>query len=215
VTQIFDGDEVWTDRKYAGARKISHIDVDAIKRQLLQAAPNGNGAGQGANPDVEALARGGLSQLMAELSRCFTFASPHTMRRGEQIVLAVIGTWRPEPLARHWPAAVGGEWPAHLPHHVLLHIDSDDYFPYFIEYRGGNQQDASTSPTAHFPLRDPLASIEFIDVRFDAAMDERLFEFSPGDGGFQDGTARLIEQLRPPAPQSAPEQTARRPAAWR
>lgn len=216
VTQVFDGDEVWTDRKYEGIRKISRIDVDSIKREFTPGSKtNGDGAGAAPDAAVELLARGGLSQLMSELGRCFTFAQPQTMRRGEQLVLAVIGTWRTEPLTRHWPAAAGGDWPAHLPHHVLLHIDSDDYFPYYIEYRGGDERNAATSQTAHFPVRDPLSSIEFIDVRFDAAMDEQLFEFAPGDAGFHDGTARLIEQLRPRVEHPAPDQSVRRPEMWR
>ncbi|MCC6492506.1 MAG: hypothetical protein IT424_05745 [Pirellulales bacterium] len=199
VTQVFDGDVLWTDRRYADARKISRVDVGRIKRELALNVASGGGAGGRSPGTIELLARGGLAQLVAELRRCFTFAPPRTMRRGDRIVLAVIGAWQPEPLGRLWPTAASGGWPAHLPHHVLLHIDSDDYFPYFIEYRGGDQAELASSMAAHFPARDPLSCIEFIDVRFDAAMDDRLFEFSPGDAGFQDGTGRLIEQLRAPA----------------
>lgn len=216
VTQVFDGDVVWTDRKYGDVRKISRIDVGRLKRELAaKPATAGDGTARAPELSLESLARGGLAQLVAELTRCFAFEPPQTMRRGDRIVLAVIGAWRPEPLARHWPAALGGDWPAHLPHHVLLHIGSDDYFPYFIEYRGGDQQSYAASQTAHFPTRDALCAIEFVDVRFDAPMDERLFQFSPGEAAFQDGTARLLEQLRPPPPQPALEQTARRPGAWK
>lgn len=213
VTQVFDGDVVWTDRKYGGLRKITRIDVGRLKRELaVKPSSVGDGAGEASVFNLELLARGGLSQLIAELSRCFAFEPPQTMRRGDRIVLAVIGAWRPDPLARHWPGAPS-MWPAHLPHHVLLHVDSDDYFPYYIEYRGGDQQAYAATQTAHFPVRDALCSLEFIDVRFDAAMDERLFQFSPGEAAFQDGTARLLEQLRPPPAPPVLEQTARRPAA--
>ncbi|RIK79413.1 MAG: hypothetical protein DCC67_10595 [Planctomycetota bacterium] len=215
VTQVFNGDDVWTDRKTGAARKISRVDVGRIKRELGQrAAPGDDGAGGASDPALERLVRGGLPQLVAELGRSFTFAPPQTMRRGDQVVLAVIGVWRPERLARHWPSAGAGDWPAHLPHHVLVHVDSEDYFPYYIEYRAGDQQDARSSPTAHFPVRDPLSSIEFIDVRFDAPMDEQLFDFAPGDAGFQDATGRLLDQLRSEGPPPASELAAQRPAVW-
>jgi hypothetical protein len=130
----------------------------------------------------------------------------------------VVGQWRPEQLERVWPGistASVGDWPSHLPHHVLLYIDANDRFPYFIEYRGADQAELATSAVAHYPADDPLASFEFIDVQFAAAMPADTFQFTPPDNSsWTDVTARVIEELRaPPAPMA--EDTARREGTWR
>src|SRR3712207_15009 len=94
VTQLYDGEDLWTDRKLPGVRKMTRIDMGTVRRRLT-AEPSAAGQG-GSPPDVplELLARGGLSQLIASLQRNFSFSSPQTLRRGEQTVHAVVGSWR-------------------------------------------------------------------------------------------------------------------------
>lgn len=45
------------------------------------------------------------------------------------------------------------EWPSHLPHHVLLYIDSSELFPYLIEYRSGADAALVTDPHGVFAIR--------------------------------------------------------------
>jgi hypothetical protein len=101
-----------------------------------------------------------------------------------------------------------------LPHHVLVHIDNDDLFPYLVEYRSGAQASLATSAANCFPSHEPLASFEFIDVQFAVAMPAELFQFSPAETDWHDVTAGAIERLRPP-PKAEEPSTARRPASWR
>jgi hypothetical protein len=217
VTQVCDGDHVWTDRKLPGDRRTTRIDVGRVRRELAAAASS---AEQGRAPlgtAPELLARGGLSQLLADLHRCFAFGPEQTLRRGDHTVKAVIGLWRPEQLERAWPGLSTGasEWPPHLPHHVLLYVDNDDLFPYLVEYRGGAQAELATSSAAYFPAQEALAGFEFIDVQFAATMPSSLFEFTPAESDWHDVTARVIDELRPPAPK--PEETAssHRSGTWR
>jgi hypothetical protein len=219
VTQVFDGEVVWTDRKLPSSRKVTRVDLGALRRQVGAGA---DGAGQGellpGGTMPELLARGGVAQLVGSLHRCFSFGPRQTLRRGDRTMLAVIGRWRPEQLERLWPGAGAmppRDWPAHLPNHVVVYIDANDRFPYFVEYRGGDQAELTSSAEAYYPARDALASFEFIDVQFAAAMPADIFQFTPPDNSWHDITSRLVDELRP-ALTAAPEvNTARRSATVR
>jgi hypothetical protein len=148
-----------------------------------------------------------VSQLVAGLHQCFTFGSRHTLQRGEQTLLAMTGKWRPEQLQRLWPGVTsegGGDWPAHLPHHVMLYVDAHDRFPYMLEYRGVDQAGLATAGNGYYPAHDSLATFEFIDVQFAAAMPADIFQFAPPDNSWHDITGRIVEELRPPSPALAP-----------
>jgi hypothetical protein len=218
VTQVFDGEVMWTDRKLPASRKVTRVDIGALRRQLGSAT---DAAGQGGlfadETTPELLARGGVAQLVASMHRCFTFGPRQTLRRGDRTMLALIGRWRPEQLERLWPGAgsmAPADRPAHLPHHVVVYVDANDRFPYFVEFRGGDQAALADSTDAYYPARDALASFEFIDVQFAAAMPADIFDFTPPDNSWHDITSRLVDELRSPA--TAPEvNTANRSATMR
>ena len=220
VTQIYDGDAVWTDRKLPAGRKVTRVEVSTLRRDLT--APNGEQQGGAASDDgmPELLARGGISQLVASLHRSYSFGSRTSLQWGERRVWAVIGQWRPPQLDRYWTGLSTSDpshWPSHLPHHVLLYIDEREKFPYLVEYRGAAQSALATSSDALYPARDPLARFEFIDVQIAAAMPADTFQFTPPENGaWTDITSRVIEELRPPpAPVVEAEGTARREGTWR
>ena len=106
-------------------------------------------------------------------------------------------------------------WPDHLPHHVLVCIDNDDFFPYLIEYRGGDQAVLAGSAAACFPCALPLASFEFIDVKFDIPNRAELFEFTPTESGWHDESGTVIDRLRPTPPKPEETAAARRNGTWR
>jgi len=216
-SQVYDGDFLWTDRRLPPAsRTITRIDVESVRRQLAMAedAPDRSAA---AIAGKELLVRGGLTQLFAELGRCFTFTAPQPVRQGQRTVLALVGRWRDTELRREWPSLAGesAAWPAHLPHHVLVQVDSNSYFPYLVEYRGADQAELVASAAAPFPAHKPLARYEFIDVQFTAAMPDHLFQFAPAQLDWQDATARTLERLRPPPAPARDDDVARRYGTWR
>jgi hypothetical protein len=219
LTQVYDGDVVWTDRKLPATRKVTRIDVSALRRQLAASA---DGAGQGGASAEQAfqelLARGGVSQLIAGLHQCFQFGPRQTLSRGQQTVFALVGRWRPEELGRIWPglsAETAEDWPAQLPHHVVLYVDASDRFPYFIEYRGGDQADLAASAEGYAPTRHALATYEFLEVQFAAAMPVDTFEFTPPDNSWHDITARVVEEIRRPATPTAEASVPRQTGSWR
>lgn len=216
-SQVYDGDFLWTDRRLPPAsRTITRIDVESVRRQLAmdQGAADRSAA---AIASKELLVRGGLTQLFAELGRCFQFSAPQPVRHGERTALAVVGRWRDAELQREWPvlAEESAAWPAHLPHHVLVQVDHDTLFPYLVEYRGAEQASLAASAAAPFPTRKPLASYEFIDVKFAATMPDHLFQFAPAQLDWQDATARTLERLRPPPAPAKEDEVARRYGDWR
>jgi hypothetical protein len=190
--------------------------VGSLRRDLALAvnAAGQGGAGQSAE-ELELLASGGLSQLVAELRRSFSFGSPSLEMLDGKPLIAVVGRWRSEALKRQWqslsPDDPGG-WPSHLPHHVVVKIGRDDFFPYAIEYRRASDAAAIASVTG---VSDPLARFEFFDVRWGVHMEPRLFEFTPAEVDWRDVTAAVLEQLRPASPAAAAQPLAQREGAWR
>lgn len=216
VTQVYDGEYVWTDRKLPGTRKVTRVGMEAIRRELNSQGAAGQGGGVVGFTD--AAARGGLSQLVTSLTRCFTFSAPQPMQLGNRTMLAVIGTWRPEQLEREWAGLSTrspSEWPTHIPHHVLLYIDSSELFPFLIEYRGGEDAGMVSDPHGVFATRNPLALFEFLDVEyFGATMPPSLFQYTPPDPSWHDVTSRVIEEIRASSKGPAAEMT-QREGTWR
>ena len=216
-SQVYDGNHVWTDRQTPAARTVARVDVERVRRELAMSRDGADRAAADEAAQLELLARGGLSQLVAELEQSFTFGAPRSVPRGNGTALALIGRWRPEELARQWPSLSPesvADWPAHFPHHVLVHVGADR-FPYVIEYRDSSQAGLAVSEAGYLPIDDPLAGYEFIDVQFTALMPAHLFEFAPAQLDWQDVTARTLDRLRPPTPPPIEETAARRYGAWR
>ena len=206
-TQVFDGEKLWTDRRTSAVRTVTSVDLPVVRRTLTASQQPGPPGGSTAVNQQELLVRGGLTQLLAELQRCFIFSGQRTLRRGDQAIIALVGRWRPEHLMRLWPALgeEGSAWPAHLPHHVLLYLGADDYFPYLVEYRSAAEAHLMTSEVVFAAQTDPLASYEFIDVQFAASMPEHVFIFDPPPDR-RDVTGVALERLvpTPPLPTAPP-----------
>jgi len=201
--QIYTGKYLWTDRRLAEEPRVTRVDVERVARELNLDVGRFDRPASDSAPSV-ALARGGLSQLVAELQRCFTFTAPVPARHEDLAVEVMIGSWRPEVIEVLWPGAVGGgSWPEHLPHHVMIATGRDNFFPYVIEYRRVAQQALAESDAGLAPSADPLARYEFFEVRFAATMPERIFEYASNDVKWRDVTARTVERLKAMAPKVA------------
>jgi hypothetical protein len=214
--QILDKDhQLWTDSRLPSRRTVTYVKVSNVRRDLEAARALGQGGAGGDPQKLELLARGGLSQLIAELQRCFAFGPPVKATFEGRDVLAMIGRWRSEALARAWPslqADAPNGWPAPLPHHVAVVVGDADFFPYVIEYRRGSDADLADGPGSQIS-DNPLARYEFHDVDFTATMREQLFEFPSTDVEWKDVTSEVVDRLRPASPVAA-EQTAQRAGTW-
>jgi hypothetical protein len=215
--QIFDKNgRLWTDFRLADARTVERIDMTRLRRELtVSTGQRESRAGENLT-ELELLARGGLSQLIAELHRCFTFGPPEAAAQQGRPLWRVMGTWRPTELAETWPSLnpdSDGNWPLHLPRYVALWVGRDDRFPYIIEYGWAGDRRFSNSAAANQTVADPIARYEFFDVTWNTSMPEWLFEFTPTDVDWRDATARVVERLRPVPRQAAV--AAPRAGAWR
>jgi hypothetical protein len=198
-TQVNTGHELWTDRRVRDQRKVTRVDVGRVVRELNLADASSGRTRRAGGPSPAVLARGGLSQLVAELHRSFAFSAPRQVQYEGQAAVAVIGRWRPEELERVWPGLDpdnAGAWPGHLPHHVLLEVGASDLFPYLIEYRRGSQASLADAGGGYAMAADPLARFELYEVNFMATMPAGVFEFSATDIDWRDVTNRVIERLR-------------------
>jgi hypothetical protein len=220
-SQVYDkNSHLWTDCRFPERRTVTRVDVTALRRQLNLVV---DGAGQGragstggaGDEDLVVLGRGGLSQLMAELRRCFDFGPPTPIGSvGGPRQVAIVGRWKGESLEQEWPSLSGDDgahWPTNLPHHVVVKIGENDLFPYAIEYRRG----ADAAMAAYFgDVSDPLARYEFFDVRWAVTMPAQLFEFNATDVDWHDVTGRVLERIRPTSPEKVAELPPRE-GTWR
>jgi hypothetical protein len=213
--QVYDKDgHLWTDERFPDRRSVTRVNVAALRRDLATLAAGQGGAGRSA-AELELRARGGLSQLIAELRASFTFGAPAAVVEDGKELVAIVGAWREEPLKRQWQSLSPqnpGNWPGHLPHHVVVKVGREDLFPYVIEYRRATDAALAGDGAA---ARDPLARFEFFEVQWGVVMPERLFEFSPTDVDWRDVTAAALERLRPAPPSAQSPPLAQREGAWR
>jgi hypothetical protein len=216
--QVYDcNSHLWTDVRFPERRSVSRVNVASLRRDLAVAVDAAGAGPRGASAaELEVLARGGLSQLVAELRRAFAFGPPAAIVEQDRPMIALVGRWREEALYRQWQSLSPdspGDWPGHLPHHVVVKLGREDFFPYVVEYRRAADADLADSVAG---VGDPLARFEFFEVRWGVVnIDERLFEFMPADVDWRDETAATLERLRPTPPPPAPMPVAQREGVWR
>jgi hypothetical protein len=216
--QVYDRNgHLWTDVRFPERRRVTRVNVASLRRDLALAVDAaGLGPGGPSAAELELLARGGLSQLVAELRRAFVFGPPLAIFEQDRPMIALVGRWREDALNRQWQSLSPddpGAWPNHLPHHVVVKLGPEDLFPYVVEYR--RAADASLSSDVA-GVSDPIVRFEFFDVRWGVAnIDDRLFEFTPADVDWRDDTAATLERLRPAPPPATPIPVAQREGTWR
>ena len=201
--QVFDGNHLWTDRTLPSGRAVHRLDVGRLQSRLRAAAAGTRGLPAKAQwePLVAAAAgQGGLTEMLADLLRRYTFAPPRSAQLNGLAVYALVGQWRRTELEKLWPELATAEdmsnWPRQLPHHVLLLVGKNNLFPYVVEHRRVEDAHLATSAPGDRPTRDPLVRYELFEVEFAAALDDSLFEFKPGDVQWTDETTLVLERLR-------------------
>lgn len=205
--QIFDGRYVWTDRHLPRGREVRRLDVANLENRLrtLQLALH---AHEQSKRIESAAFRGGFSQLLAEMLTRYEFSAPRATQLNGFAVQAVIGRWRPDQLTELSPTAdaaapSSSDWPAQIPHHVLLLVGQANLFPYVVEFRRADDAYLIETVAGMKPAHDPLLRYEIFEVRFSDAIDPSVFVFRPGDIEWSDETSVVFDKL----------QAQRRPAA--
>jgi len=202
--QVFDGEYLWTDRRFPSGRKVRRLEVARLQSRLLTRSQDSGRPGQGAYEKMLATAavRGGISQMLADLQHRFNFDPPRATQYNGLPMLALVGHWSEEELKELWPDFMAEtekgntpKWPAQLPHHVLVLVGQNNFFPYMIEHRRFADAFLASTVTGLRPTTEPLLRYEIFEVQFAVAMDNQLFEYKPGDVDWSDETTVVLEQL--------------------
>ena len=192
-TQIYDGQYLWTDRRFPSGRQIHRLEV-ALLHSRMKEAESGR-----LRLSVFKEGQGGLSQMIAETIQNFDFERPRSTQLEGSPALALLGTWKEDSLRRLWPAAAkregkeGISWPDHLPHHVLVLV-GQNMFPYVLEHRRYEDHLLASSASGLRRVADPLLRYELYEVEFAVALQKKTFEFLETEG-WKDETSLVAERL--------------------
>jgi hypothetical protein len=209
LQQVNDGTTLWIRRDAGDKSTTGYVNLGKV-REALEKDPT--------RADVlsaaEAIALGGLQQLLLEVHASFSFDEPVATKLGSVPVWELHGRWKPEMLATFFPnqkeAIEAGQLPspaqlpAHVPDSVTLVLGRDEFiplFPYRIEYL---RQVASSSSKAPGPRADgsrnrdlrSLVTMELYEVRRSLDLDPSLFIYKLEDQRVENWTERFLRRLQ-------------------
>jgi hypothetical protein len=203
---VCDANHLWMLEEVDGHKSLAVIDVARLHR----AQPKS----QGPTPPQTALsALAGLPKLLAGLQETFCFSSVVDGQLDDLRVWTVSGTWEPEKIAQLLPdqkeaiaSGAGADLSPlapNLPHRVVLHVGSDDLFPYRIEYWRTEPTDDDAASGGREKL---MVVMEFYEVQLGGRIDPAQFAFA-GDkhAGATDRTQEFLDRLglEDPPPEEA------------
>ncbi len=196
LRHICDGSTLWISEELAGETHLSQVNV----ARLRHARPKSEGSTQHIHGW---LTLAGLPRLLAGLEGAFEFGPVRESMLDEVRVWTLVGQWERGRLANLLPKqkeAIESGQPAkleklspQLPTHVVIHVGSDDLFPYRIEY----WRSPGGAPGAAGNHRGGLlVLLELYEVRAGTPLDPALFAFAPPDGKKPENrTAEYLERF--------------------
>ena len=190
LQQVSDGNSLWIVQSSLSFSRLGRVDV-ARALTLLQQS--------GHAPQVGAPALGGLPVLMNRVTHAFEFTHLRSDKLGEMPVLVAQGQWKPAMLGELMPlqrqAIQSGQppdltqLPPYVPNLIELYIGRDDLFPYQIDYV------RAATPGKHGDDDQVLASLKFVDVHFDTAIEPGQFAYYPGERVPVDDTESFVQRM--------------------
>lgn len=188
LLEICDGKDLWSLLKVGETTRVTHRDVQQIK---AAASSSRNIA------DViltAELGLGGLTALVASLERTMLFDAVKDEADSKRIV--VQGRWKPE-IAARWPKTKDNQLPDYVPDLVRVWIDPQQQFPVKLIYvKRVLEQDKR--------VYRPMITLNFKNVVFDGAVDERDFTFEPPENVVpEDITRQFLDRMKKSAEEAA------------
>lgn len=198
LLQVCDDRYLWISKQLEHEPEIQRVEIDRVLGALeRQVAAQPAGAFGAANLH-QAIAIGGLGQLLASLRKDFQFYDATKSQLGDVPVYVVSGKWKSEALggfAASQPKAAkpGGAMllRPHVPNRVMLFLGVDDLFPYRIEFRSIDEGAGEGGAAAADEL---LLAVEFFEVQINVPLEERLFQFAPGSRPYTDVTDLYLQK---------------------
>ena len=206
ILQVCDDRYLWISRQLEHEPEIQRVEIDRVLGALeRQVAAQPAGAFDAAHFH-QAIAIGGLGQLLASLRKDFQFYDATKSQLGDVPVYVVSGKWKSEALggfAASQPKAAkpGGTMllRPHVPNRVMLFLGADDLFPYRVEFRsideGAGQGGVDGAPLKATDATDELLlAMELFEVQINVPLEERLFQFAPGSRPYTDVTDLYLQK---------------------
>ena len=155
---------------------------------------------------------GGVPKLLDSLATSFHFTAIEESQLDRDLPVWIVqGEWQRARLAGWLPdqkdAILAGK-PADLrqlspqvPDRVAIFIGRDDFFPYRIEYwrssgKSGAGEGARASADADGTANARLVTVlELFEVQFDGVIENRQFDYNPGDLQPKDQTGPFLSNL--------------------
>lgn len=189
LTEVCDGERLWSLMELPGSQRITRRDV----RQILAAVEQSQLPPEKAT--IIDLALGGLPAFLSSLQRSLHFHSVERKQQDEQELIVLSGTWNDELAAQLGKDAKKPKYPPHIPEAVRLYLAADSLFPVRLVYLKRHDQELKM-----------LVDLRFRQIEFDGPVDERLFAFTPPDSTEPEDITREYLQLLQTADktQSAP-----------
>jgi hypothetical protein len=209
LQQVNDGTTLWIRRDAGEESATGYVNLGRVRAALQESSSSADSL-----PVSEAIALGGLQQVLLELHASFQFEKPVAAELGSVPVWELRGRWKPERLVAFFPnqkdAIEAGQMPslaqlpAHVPDTVALVLGRDDFiplFPYRIEYLRQFTPSAAKSPGVPVdPASDnalrPLVTMELYEVRRSLDLDPSLFIYQLGDQQVENWTEKFLERLQ-------------------
>ncbi|HEX3869798.1 MAG TPA: hypothetical protein VHV77_05150 [Pirellulales bacterium] len=193
LQQVCDGRNLWILRRMGMQANLGRVEINPV----LELQRSWQVPGQGAGPP--GIGIGGLPRLLCSLNHSFQFADPVPTKLGTFPVYELHGSWRPEALIRMLPNQKAdiekgsvdlSELPDEVPGEVYVLLGRHDLFPYRIEYR--RRHNSSDDAAVH----RVVLVMELFEVRADATIESRLFEYQPGELPISELTAVYTNALQ-------------------
>jgi hypothetical protein len=209
MQHLCDGNRLWISEELDGNRKVTLVDM----ARLRNARPKSRGPVQPHQPAALPLA--GLPKLLAGLQDNFCFATVRESQLDDLPVWSIAGTWEPHKLVQLLPdqkdaieagqAADLSRLAGNLPQRMVLHVGSDDLFPYRLEYwRSESRGDDSEATGERL-----IVVMELYEVRLGTPLDPAQFVYRPQPNlAPVDRTKEYLERfgLEDPPPEEAKRQ---------
>lgn len=199
MQQICDGRFLWTRRHGPDLDNptqmqtwVSRIDLHVVRKELQsRSVPPRMLTGQ-----ALAMGHGGLPRMMMELRDHFEFQTAIPGDLNDLPAILLTGKWRQESLQMFAAPSTKTDFgiddlPQHVPQVVSIALGEKDLFPYRIEFK----RHPPASPSAVVNPESPLVAMEFLEVRINAPLDPKMFDYRPGDSMITDGTQQYLSRL--------------------
>lgn len=194
LLEVSDGDLLWSEMALTETKQVSLRDLKQIAAALADAPTTAAADGSAG------LGLGGLTGLLTSLHRTMTFDQmrEESDNNGHRIVIQ--GQWNDE-FAQKWKKNPEDSLPAYIPDRVRIYFDAATSFPTRLVYLKRNPEKGNFRP---------ILRLEFEDVKFNDAIDDEAFQYTPPEGIVpEDITQQYIDQLKPRTPPAAGEAPAK------